>query len=76
MKEVELYPKRQGRPYIPSVAGIDNTGYGAHSWFSEGALGNLYRAIYFHHGNIDGGDIGEPTPAMDYLDYNLDGGVM
>lgn len=31
--------------------------------------------IYYLCG-IDGGDIGEPTPAMDYMLQNLDGGAL
>ena len=47
----------------------------------SGSLGssNLTDALRFqiyYLAGIDGGDIGEPTPAMDYLLQNLDGGAI
>lgn len=34
------------------------------------------RIIYYHNGKVDGGDMGEPDEAMDYLDVALDGGEL
>ena len=34
------------------------------------------RIIYYHDGLVDGGNIGEPSKAMDYLDIPLDGGTI
>ena len=31
--------------------------------------------LFFHDGLIDGGDIGEPAKAIDYLDMDIDGGT-
>ena len=70
---------RQGKPPtvpVPNIIDLERRGLILSNVIIAGSLDPTTREqLYWLDGLIDGGDIGEPAKAMDYLDVDIDGGT-
>ena len=63
--------KESRKPILRTYRDLENRGG------STSTLAPItYATLYFHNGDVDGGDLDGCSEAMDYLDSILDGGQM